>query len=104
MPPKKSTGKKKSGTELFVWTDDESELLFKVTQDYKVQQLADGTAWESVKTKYDDILELFRNELPENAQQAVSLAKDYPHSREEITKDILSTKLKAVRIKYRQVC
>ena len=78
MPPKKSTGKKKSGTELFVWTDDESELLLNVTQDYKVQQLADGSAWESVKPKYDDTLKLFRNELPENAQQAVSLAKNYP--------------------------
>ena len=89
MPPKKSTGKKKSGTELFVWTDDESELLLNVTQDYKVQQLADGTAWESVKTKYDDILKLFTNKLPENAQQAVILAKVYPHNREEITKEIL---------------
>ena len=58
--------------------------------------MAEGTAWESVKTKYDDILKLFRNELPENAQQAVSLAKDYPHNRKEVTKEILSTELKAV--------
>ena len=104
MPPKKSSGKKKSGTELFVWTDDEAELLLSVTLDYKVQQLAEGTAWESVKTKYEEILKLYKNELPENAQEAATLGKDYPHNREDITKEILSTKLKAVRTKYRQVC
>ena len=63
MLPKKSTGKKKSGIELFVWADDESELLLNITEHYKVHQLADGTAWESMKTKYDDILKLFRKEL-----------------------------------------
>ena len=68
-----------------------------------MQQLAEGTAWESVKVKYEDILKLFRNKLSENEQEAVSLGKVYLHNREEITRDILSTKLKAVRIKYRQV-
>ena len=45
MPPKKK-GKKD-----FVWTDDEAELLLNVTHHYKVQQLAEGTCWESVKSR-----------------------------------------------------
>lgn len=50
-----------------------------------MKQLTEGTSWESVKTKYDDILNLFRDELPENEQQAANLVKDYPHKREQIT-------------------
>ena len=65
MPPKKGQGKTKKD---FVWTDDEAELLLRVTHDYNVQHLDKGTCWESVKTKYSDILELFRKELPENEE------------------------------------
>ena len=37
-------------------------------------------------------------ELPENEQQARSLMKDYPHKTAEVTKEILTTKLKAIRL------
>ena len=106
MPPKKSRKSAPEAAERgkdFKWTDDESELLLTVTEEYRVQQLAEGTSWESVKTKYDDILKLFRDHLPEDEGDTSVLAKDYPHKRSEITKDILSTKLKAIRIKFRQV-
>ena len=36
VPPKK---KQEKGKKDFIWTDDESELLFNVIDDYKVQQL-----------------------------------------------------------------
>lgn len=100
MPPKK---KQEKGKREFIWTHDESELLLNVIHDYKVQQLSEGTCWESVKTKYADILELFRKGLPENEEQARSLAKDYPHKADEVTKEILTTKLKAIRLKFREV-
>ena len=101
MPPKK---KQEKGKKEFMWTDDESELLLNVVHEYKVQQLLEGTCWESVKTKYADILQLFCKELPENEEQARSLRKDYPHKAVELSKEILTTKLKAVRLKFREVC
>ena len=58
MPPKKNNSGGK-----FVWSDDEAELLLCVTHEYKTQHLVNGTCWESVKSKYADILELMRKEL-----------------------------------------
>jgi hypothetical protein len=44
----------------FKLTDDESELLLSVTHEYKVKKISENVDWESVKTKYDDILTLMR--------------------------------------------
>ena len=49
-------------TSLFTWTDDEVELLLKVTNEYKIRKTAEGIDWESVKRKYSDILDRFREE------------------------------------------
>ena len=98
--PKKKPGKNKKD---FLWTDDEAELLLNVNHNYKVQQLTEGTCWESVRTKYADILALFRKELPENEEQVRQLTKNYPHKGEEVTKEILMIKLKAVRGKFCEV-
>ena len=89
--------------ELLVWTDDEIELLLNVTHQYKVQQLLEGTAWESVKSKYTDIWELFRAELPTTEEEAKFLTKEYPHTKDKVTKHHITTKLKAIRGKFRQV-
>lgn len=102
MPPKKKLSEKKSKKE-FIWTDDEAQLLLDVAHDYKVKHLVEGTCWESVKTKYYDILELFRKELPQSTEQARHLAKDYPHKPDEVSKEVLTSKLKAIRIKFREV-
>ena len=103
MPPKrapKNSRKKKD----FVWSNDEAEILLTVTHDYKIQHLVNGTCWESVKSKYADILKLFRNELPASEEEASQLFnKDYPHKPEEVTKENVLTKLKAVRKKFREV-
>lgn len=100
MPPKKqSTSKKKE----FCWSDDEVELLLTVTHQYKIQCISAGTAWESSKTKYTNILDLFKAELPASEEEAKDLVKDYPHLREEVSKDILASKLKAMRRKFREV-
>lgn len=93
----------------FQWTDDEAELLLNVTFDYKVAKAVTSVDWESVKSKYDDILERFKAELPteppseaEKERIGNGLAKDYQHKKEEVTKQILTTKLKAIRQKFRQ--
>ena len=92
---------KKKDKEDFKWTDDESELLLSVTYDYKVKKISKNVDWESVKMKYDDIFVLMRHQLPEMIQEArENWTKDYPHTREQVTRKILASKLKAIRIKY----
>ena len=44
---------------------------------------------------------MMKAELPATADEARDLLKDYPHTKEELTKKILSAKLKAVRGKFR---
>ena len=105
MPPKRAPNKKNdSAKKEFVWSDDEAELLLSVTHEYKTQHLVNGTCWESVKSKYTDILELMRKELPANEEEASRIFnKEYPHKPEEVTKEILTTKLKAIKKKFREV-
>uniref|UniRef100_A0A1X7UZJ9 Uncharacterized protein n=1 Tax=Amphimedon queenslandica TaxID=400682 RepID=A0A1X7UZJ9_AMPQE len=53
-----------------------------------------------MKTKYDDILVMMRADMP--ADKTERPVKEYIHLRSEMTKAILSTKLKNIRQKYRQ--
>ena len=94
MPPKRAPKSKgsangKKSVKDFLWTDDEALLLLNVTHDYKVQHLVDGTCWGSVKSKYVDILELFRKELPTTEEEARQLSKDYPTSLRRLRKKSL---------------
>ena len=70
--------KRKETKELhvFTWTDDEVELLLKVTNEYKVAKAAKTIDWESVHLKYKEILERFTAEM----ERAKGTAKDYPHN------------------------
>ena len=84
----------------FLWTDDETELLFSVTHKYNVKKNSQGVNWESVRRKYKDILELFKDALPTTHDDVQG--KDYCHDKDAITKSILSTKLNNIRTKFRQ--
>ena len=97
---------KRTAQKDFQWTDDEAELLLNVSYEYKTMKAGENTDWESVKSKYEDILERFKVELPDEPLTAAQkdeidcgLAKNYPHMKTEV---ILTTKLKAIRQKYRQ--
>jgi len=46
----------------FVWTDDEVELLLRITNEYKVAKSAENLDWESVHQKYKEILERFKEQ------------------------------------------
>ena len=85
----------------FVWTDDEVLLLLKVTLDYKTAKTMENIDWESCQTKYSDILDLFNDQYP-SQENASSIGKDYPHKKGELTKSILTSKLKHIRQKFRQ--
>ena len=95
------SGKSESKSD-FKWTDDEAELLLNVTHNCKVSKISENVDWESVKSKYDDILTLMKEELPASADEAKEMCKDYPHTKEELTKKILSAKVKAIRGKFRE--
>ena len=90
----KSSGKGK--TDSFVWSDDEVELLLKVTHEYKVSQARENIDWDTCQTKYSDISELLHEQYP-SSEDAEKIGKDYPHNKEDITKVVLTTKLKAIR-------
>lgn len=75
------------------WTDNKAELQLNVTFENKTAKAVDKVDWESVKNKYEIILEHFRAELPiEQPSPAeeefidCGLTKNYPHVKEEVTK------------------
>ncbi|XP_034079362.1 uncharacterized protein si:ch211-174j14.2 [Gymnodraco acuticeps] len=82
--------------EVFSWTDDEVELLLRVTLDYKSTKIQENVDWESYKSKYSDIEDLFQAQYPKTDTE-----KDFPHGVGAITKAQLSAKLKQIRMKYR---
>lgn len=79
----------------FVWTDREVELLLHVALDYKASKAHENVDWESCKTKYIDMLALFLEKYPSETNE------DFPHVKEDITHANLTTKMKAIRGKYR---
>ena len=96
-----ATKAQKKSKDSFVWTDDEAELLLCVANEYKVQREMENADWETCQGKYNDILSAFQKQYPYDNGEINALGKDFPHSKEEITKSILTTKLQSVRIKYR---
>ncbi|XP_056466018.1 uncharacterized protein LOC130405080 [Gadus chalcogrammus] len=79
----------------FVWTDSEVELLLKVALDYKASKAQDNLDWESCQSKYVDMLAHFLELYPSESNE------EFPHVQNEITRAHLTTKIKAIRGKYR---
>lgn len=84
-------------------TDDKSELIVNVTYEYMASRAIENAYWESVKRKYEDIVEHFKVELPDEPPSSAEkekidhgLSKDYPHVKKEVTKQMVTTKLEAV--------
>ena len=84
------------------WTDYECELLLYGALNYKVKTSSENVDLESMKTKYDDILVMMRAEMP--ADKTERPVKEYIHLRSEMTKAILSTKLKNEKAKIQASC
>ena len=95
-------GSSKEKPDNFFWTDDEVQLLLKVTGEYKANKEMENIDWESVQTKYSDILQILMDQLPNSPDEGKKIGKDYPHKKEEITKATLTSKLKSIRRKFRQ--
>ncbi|KAM9436417.1 uncharacterized protein Hap1MRO34_000864 [Clarias gariepinus] len=82
--------------ESFVWTDDEVELLLRVTLDYKNTKLQENVNWESCHSKYSDIMDAFQARYPRELTN-----KDFPHVATMASKAQVTAKLKNIRRKYR---
>ncbi|XP_050956819.1 uncharacterized protein LOC127157624 [Labeo rohita] len=82
--------------ESFVWTDDEVELLLRVTLDYKSTKLQENVDWESCHSKYSDITDAFQAQYPRELTN-----KDFPHDATMVSKAQVTAKLKNIRSKYR---
>ena len=67
-----------------------------------MSKAAKNIDWESCQSKYTDILELYREHYPSSQEESSKIEKEYPHKKEEITKVILTSKLKNIRLKFRQ--
>ena len=59
MAPKKAKSIEE-GDKAFSWTDDELSLLLKV----KAYQASNGKDWETVKRKYEDIIDRLLERYP----------------------------------------
>ena len=99
--PKSTEKVKKKYADTYKWTDDEVELLLTVTKEYKTKQIAKSIDWESCVDKYGKILEAYSAHYP-SPEDAAAIGKDFPHKKNELTKSVLTSKLKAIRSKYRQ--
>ena len=95
-----SSKSKKRKTENFVWTDDEVELLLNVVLEYKTARTAENVDWETCQSKYSDILNLFLAQYP-SEHDAAQIEKEFPHQNNEVNKSIITSKLKAIRLKFR---
>ncbi|KAK2564276.1 hypothetical protein P5673_012531 [Acropora cervicornis] len=85
----------------FIWTDDEVELLLKVTMEYKTSNAMENVARESTRTMYNDILKHFNEQYP-SSENALSVGKDYPHKRGDLSKSVLMSKLKMIKKTVRE--
>ena len=92
---------KKKYADTYKWTDDEVELLLTVRNEYKMKQIAKSIDWESCVDKYGKIREAYSAHYP-SPEDAAAISKDFPHKKDELTKSVLTSKLKVIRSKYRQ--
>lgn len=76
----------RKGTEFFKWADSEVELFLRVTQEYKVAKASENVDWETCQNKYGEILDHFKEQYPADDVT-------YPHSKDEVTKLTITTKL-----------
>ena len=77
----------KSKSDCFIWTDDEVELLLKVSIEYKTSKTNENSHWESWQSKFRDILHLFNEQYP-STENAQAIGKEYPHNHGELSKSI----------------
>ena len=101
MPPKKKTktsNEEEDKAVTFTWSDDELQLLLAVILHFKSDNAGQGYDWESVKTKYRDIRDIFIDRYPKDGNNEQFSHKDPNIS---FTKERLIAKVKALRTRFK---
>lgn len=96
----KGKGKETAKEAPFMWEDDEVELLLSCVAEYKVEKTLNGVDWESLRSKYQDILKIYVDRVP-SPEACAESGRSFPHGK-EISKETITTKLKSIRLKYRE--
>ena len=78
----------------FVSEDEEVELLLSSTLEYKTRKTL-GVDWESVKSKYQDVVDIYHDNLPTDANDDGEGDPTQARNKPPITREIVTTKLKA---------
>ena len=78
---KEKDGATKAKEQTFVWTNNKVELLLKITHEYKVKKAGENVDWESVRSKYSDIWEQLKRQLPPDSEEAREIGKDLPRKK-----------------------
>ena len=97
---KKQTSNARDKTEYCCCSDDEVGLFLSSPMEYKTSKDMENIDWDSCQSKYQDIHDRFVEHYP-SPEEAKELGKEYPHSRTQMPKAILTSKLKTIRRKYR---
>ena len=99
MPPKKrSTGEE--GEKVFNWTDHEIALPVGVIIDYKADRASKGEDWDTMRSKYEDILALFLERYPTDPAKE----SEFPNSKDKsvFSKERLIGKIKKLKLNFRK--
>lgn len=83
----------------FTWEEEETELLLEVIKHYKSDKEGEGCDWESIKTKYVEIRDLFVKRYPTGENPIETFPKEDPDK--EFNKERVLAKIKSLRQKYR---
>lgn len=90
------SGKIKS--DFFFWMDDKVKLLLSATNKFKVSKAVENVDWESCQMKYNDILDLYKQQYPsaEDSQSGEGRPAQ-KHKKEEITRQSSKQNVKWTR-------
>ena len=89
---------KESKPKISTWTDEESALLLQTVLDYKTAKISLDHDWETVKSKYDDIAQLFISNYPKEK------SGEFPNSDilDAFNKNRISAKIKKLKMGYKK--
>ena len=85
---------------VFNWTDKEIELLLETVKSFKVENDAEGIDWESCRTKYEKIMNIFLEIYQKNKDDE----ENYPRAKslELLNRTRITSKLKSIRSSYKK--
>ena len=85
-------------SKIFTWTDEELALLLQTVLDFKTAKLSIGQDWETVKSKYNDIAQLFISNYPREA------SAEFPNTNilDSFNKCRIAAKIKKLKMGYRK--